>query len=138
MHDRSQDNQDDLLNEFQRRREEWRARRDERRDSWRAGREERRNRWAHFGDPAFWGLDEESMRQMGMGGACGSRTGQSSNAHSSAAQSSEVADLKATVDAMQRTIDMLGERVKVLERLAVDDDAKLAAEIEKLRGEPGR
>ncbi|MDP3739919.1 MAG: hypothetical protein Q8R02_21210 [Hyphomonadaceae bacterium] len=125
MHDRSQYSQDDLLNEFQKRREEWRARR-----------EERRNRWAHFGDPAFWGLDQESMRQMGMGGGCGSRTGRSSNGQSSAADSSEVADLKATVESMQRTIATLSERVQVLERLAVDDDAKLAAEIEKLRGAP--
>lgn len=130
--------QDDLLNEFQKRREEWRARRDERRDAWRARREERRNRWAHFGDPAFWGLDEESMRQMGMGGGCGSRAGRSSAGQSSAAQSSEVAELKATVEIMQRTIATLSERVQVLERLAVDDDARLAAEIEKLRGAPGQ
>lgn len=123
------DHQDDLIAEFEKRREEWRAKRDARRDAWRERREERRNRWAHLGDPAFWGMDEASLRSMGMGGmGMGARPG----------QSADVSELKATVEAMQRTIDTLNERVQVLERLAVDDDAKLAAEIEKLRGAPGQ
>jgi hypothetical protein len=141
MHDHYQDNRDDLINEFQRRRDEWRARRDARRDAWRARREERRNRWAHFGDPAFWGLDEASLRGMGMGGgSCSSGTASrhSQSQHSEFQQSSEVEDIKATVAAMQRTIATLSERVVVLERLAIDDEARLAAEIEKLRGAPGQ
>jgi len=141
MHDHYQDNRDDLINEFQKRREEWRARRDARRDAWRDRREERRNRWAHFGDPAFWGLDEASLRGMGMGGgscSSGSASRQTSQQQSSPWQSSEVEDLKATVEAMQKTITTLSERVVVLERLAVDDEARLAAEIEKLRGAPGQ
>jgi len=115
--------QDDPFGDFHKRREEWRARREERRaawrEAWRARREERRARWAHFGDPAFWGLDAASMRGMGMG----------------AGSSSEVATLKAKVADMEKTIAALSERVIVLEKLAVgSDDARLAAEIEKLRG----
>jgi hypothetical protein len=116
-------NQDDLWAEFNQQREEWRARRDARREAWRARREERRNKWAHLGDPAFWGLDEESLRAMGCmpPGAAG--------------QSSEVKDLKARVATMEETIEKLGERIIVLEKLAVaTGDARLAAEIEKLRG----
>jgi hypothetical protein len=121
----SHDNQDDLWIEFNKRREEWRARRDARRDAWRARREEHRNKWAHLGDPAFWGLDEASMRAgmhgCGMGGA--------------GAASSEVADLKAKVAEMDEMIAKLSERIVVLEKLAVaSDDVRLAAEIEKLRG----
>jgi hypothetical protein len=119
----SHDNQDDLWNEFSRRRDDWRARRDARREEWRARREERRARWAHLGDPAFWGLDEESLRAMGCmppGGA---------------GQTSEVKELKARVATMEETIDRLNQRIVVLEKLAVaSNDARLAAEIEKLRG----
>lgn len=114
--------QDDLWIEFNQRREEWRARRDARRDAWRARREERRNKWAHLGDPAFWGLDEESLRSMGC-------------VPPNAGQSSEVKDLKARVATMEETIEKLSERIIVLEKLAVaGNDARLAAEIEKLRG----
>jgi hypothetical protein len=117
------DSQDDLWNEFSRRREEWRARRDARREAWRARRDERRARWAHLGDPAFWGLDESSLRGMGhMNGGAG--PGQS-----------EAVALKAKVASMEETIAKLSERIIVLEKLAVgSDDARLAAEIEKLRG----
>lgn len=120
MHD-----QDDSWGEFRKRREEWRAQREARRNAWRARREEQRARWAHLGDPAFWGLDAASMRGMGMGGM---RMGHGSS-------SSEVEALKAKVDEMTKTIASLHERIIVLEKLAVgSDDARLAAEIEKLRG----
>lgn len=49
-------------------------------------------------------------------------------------QPSEIAEMQKRMDAMTRTIDTLSERVKVLERLAVQDEARLAAEIEQLRG----
>jgi hypothetical protein len=112
----------DPWSEYRNRREEWRAHRDARRDAWRARREERRARWAHLGDPAFWGLDEESLRSMGCMPPGGS-------------QSSEMKELKAQVADMQKTIDKLLNRVAVLEKLAVDgDETRLAAEIEKLRG----
>ena len=114
--------QDDLWAEFNAQREEWRARRDARREAWRARREERRNKWAHLGDPAFWGLDEESLRAMGC-------------MPPNAGQPSEVKELKERVAAMEETIDKLNERIITLEKLAVaSNDARLAAEIEKLRG----
>lgn len=46
-------------------------------------------------------------------------------------------ELQQRVDDMQRTIQAMGERIKVLERIAVQDEARLAAEIEKLRGAGG-
>jgi hypothetical protein len=117
--------QDDPWAEYRRRREEWRAQRKARREAWRARREEHRARWAHLGDPAFWGLDGASMRGMGVSGV-----GMGHGAPS------EVEALKAKVEEMTRTIASLHERIIVLEKLAVgSDDARLAAEIEKLRGE---
>ncbi len=122
MHGYDRPSQDDLWAEFNQRREEWRAERDARREAWRARRAERRNRWAHLSDPAFWGLDEESLRSMG----CVPPNG---------GQSNEVKELKDRVAAMEETIQKLSERVVVLEKLAVaSDDVRLAAEIEKLRG----
>ena len=56
------------------------------------------------------------MKQWGMG----------------AEPSSEVAELKAKVADME-IIASLSERVIVLEKLAVNDERRLAAEIEKLR-----
>lgn len=121
MHCHDNHNEDDLWVEFNKRREEWRARRDAHRDAWRARREERRNKWAHLGDPSFWGLDEESLRAAGM--------------YTGGGQSSEVKELKARVATMEETIEKLSERIIVLEKLAVvSNDARLAAEIEKLRG----
>ena len=122
MHGYDKPSQDDLWGEFNQRREEWRARRDERREAWRARREERRNKWAHLRDPAFWGLDEESLRSMGCVPPGGS-------------QGSEVKELKERVAEMEETIEKLSQRIIVLEKLAVvSNDARLAAEIEKLRG----
>lgn len=122
MHCYDKPSQDDLWGEFSRQRDDWRARREARREAWRARREERRAKWAHLGDPAFWGLDEESLRAMGCmppGGA---------------GQTSEVKELKERVATMETTIDKLNERIVVLEKLAVaSNDARLAAEIEKLR-----
>ena len=105
----------------------WRAARQARREAWRARRAERRARWAHLADPAFWGLDEASMR--GMRSGTGPATGMG------AGPASEVAELKAQIQDMTRTIASLSERVIVLEKLATDDDRKLAVEIEKLRGQ---
>ncbi len=122
MHGYDKPGQDDLWGEFNQRREEWRAERDARRDAWRARREERRNRWAHLGDPAFWGLDEESLRSMGC-------------MPPGAGQGNEMKELKERVASMEETIDRLSQRIVVLETLAVaSNDARLAAEIEKLRG----
>jgi hypothetical protein len=122
MHGYDKPSQDDLWAEFSQRRDDWRARRDARREEWRARREDRRNKWAHLGDPAFWGLDEESLRSMGC-------------VPPNAGQSSEVKELKARVATMEETIEKLSERIIVLEKLAVvSNDARLAAEIEKLRG----
>jgi len=122
MHGYDRPSQDDLWAEFNQRRDDWRARRDARREEWRARREERRNKWAHLGDPAFWGLDEESLRSMGC-------------LPPNAGQTSEVKELKERVATMEETIEKLSARIVVLEKLAVaSDDVRLAAEIEKLRG----
>jgi hypothetical protein len=122
MHGYDKPGQDDLWAEFNRQRDDWRARRDARREAWRARREERRARWAHLGDPAFWGLDEESLRSMGC-------------MPPNAGQTSEVKELKERVATMEETIEKLSARIVVLEKLAVaSDDVRLAAEIEKLRG----
>ena len=118
-HDNSQD---DLWREFNRQRDDWRARRDARRKAWRARGEEPREKWAHLGDPAFWGLDEESLRAMGC-------------VPPGVSPGSEVKELKARVATMETVIDKLSERIVTLEKLAVaSNDARLAAEIEKLRG----
>jgi hypothetical protein len=120
--------------EYRKRREAWRAARQARREAWRARRAERRARWAHLADPAFWGLDAASMRGMAMGRGAGMRSGMGP-AMEMGAGHSEVAELKAQIQDMTRTIASLSERVIVLEKLATDDDRKLAVEIEKLRGQ---
>ena len=107
--------------------ETWRAVREAKRAAWRArraARHARRGDWSHLGDPKFWGLDAESMKGWGMGAPHEASSG----------QPSEVAELKAKVADMEKIIASLSERVIVLEKLAVDDERRLAAEIEKLRG----
>ena len=99
--------------------EAWRLEREAKRAAWRARRAARhagRGEGGHFSDPKSWGLDPESMKQWGMG----------------AEPTSEVAELKAKVADME-IIASLSERVIVLEKLAVNDERRLAAEIEKLR-----
>jgi len=107
--------------------ETWRAVREAKRAAWRArraARHARRGDWGHFGDPKFWGLDAESMKGWGMRSSFGEQP----------QASSEVGELKAKVADMEKIIASLSERVIVLEKLAVDDERRLAAEIEKLRG----
>lgn len=102
----------------------WRAVREAKRAAWRARRAARHARagdWSHFGDPKFWGLDAASW---GMGGPHGQQS----------APPSELAELKTKVAAMEKLIASMSERLIVLEKLAVDDERRLAAEIEKLRG----
>jgi hypothetical protein len=94
----------DPWSEYRKRREEWRARRQERREAWREMRAARRATW-HAG----WGRDWRDAP-------------------------TEDAGAKTKIAGMQATIDRLLERVAVLEKLATDDDKRLAAEIEKLRG----
>ena len=122
MHD-----QNDPFGAYERRREAWRQAREAKRAAWRArraARHARRGDWSHFGDPKFWGLDAESMKQWGMG------SGQWNGAMG---PSSEVAALQAKVEEMEKIVASLSQRVIVLEKLVVDDDKRLAAEIEKLR-----
>lgn len=117
-----------------RRHEAWRLEREAKRAAWRArraARHARRGDWGHFGDPKFWGLDAESMKQWGFGTTHGMGAGMGM---APPAASSEVAELKAKVAEMERLVTSLSERVIVLEKLAVDDERRLAAEIEKLRG----
>lgn len=109
----------------EKRRETWRLEREAKRAAWRARRAARHARmgdWSHLSDPKFWGLDAASW---GMAPPHGAPFGQ---------PSSEVAELKAKVADMEKIIASLSERVIVLEKLAVDDERRLAAEIEKLRG----
>lgn len=124
MHDhRDGLGQDDLWIEFRKRREEWRAHRNARRAAWRARHAARRAArcadWGHWGSAADWGMDPASW---GMG-------------EGSQASSEGVDALKAKVAEMEKTIAQLNERIIVLEKLATNDDARLAAEIEKLRGQ---
>jgi hypothetical protein len=114
---------DDMWAEFHRRREEWRAQRDARRKAWRARRDARR---------AAWGLGGGSH---GCGSAWGSGWGMSAADWGMGAPSESVDELKARLADMEKTIAQLSERIIVLEKLATDDDSRLAAEIEKLRGE---
>ncbi len=119
-----------------RRHEAWRLEREAKRAAWRArraARHARRGDWSHFGDPKFWGLDPESMKQWGFGTTHGMET--HGMGMTPPAASSEVAELKAKVADMERLVASLSERVIVLEKLAVDDERRLAAEIEKLRGQ---
>lgn len=118
MHDH-----EDPFGNYEKRREAWRAAREAKRAAWRArraARHARRGDWSHFGDPKFWGLDAESMRQWGFN-------------PQPTSSPSEVDALKAKVAEMERTIASLSQRVIVLEKLVVDDESRLAAEIEKLR-----
>lgn len=111
--------------------EAWRLEREAKRAAWRArraARHARRGDWGHLGDPKFWGLDPESMKQWGFGATGGMGM-------TPPASSSEVEELKAKVADLERLVASLGERVIVLEKLAVDDERRLAAEIEKLRGQ---
>jgi len=141
MYDRDQNQsatQDDHWSEARKRREEWRAKRDARRAAWRAHLQGNGG-WGHWGNWDDWGLGDG----MGAGimGAGMMQSPQQANA--------EIEALKAKVAGMTSTIDTLAARVKVLERLALermaqDDEARLAAEIEKLRDaddtgrDPGR
>jgi uncharacterized coiled-coil protein SlyX len=103
--------------------------REAKRAAWRprrAARHAGRGDWSHFGDPKFWGLDAESMKAWGLGGGMGAGAGMSPSADS-------VAELEDKVARMEKTIASLNERIIVLERLALNDEARLAAEIERLR-----
>lgn len=112
---------------YDKRRDAWRAAREAKRAAWRMRRAARRaswmQGWQHMGDPKFWGLDPESMQKMNAGMGFGAQP------------SREVDELKAKVADMEKIIASLSQRVIVLEKLATDDDRRLAAEIEKLRGQ---
>lgn len=107
--------------------------REAKRAAWRARRAARhasRGDWSHFSDPKFWGLDADSMRQWGFGGQHGGGF--------QPGQPDEVEEMKAQVAEMEKTIDSMEERIRVLERIVLDLDkdareARLAAEIERLR-----
>lgn len=85
---------------------------------------ETRSEWDHLLDPRFWGLDADSLRRWGMG------VGEDTGAAGAAALHDRLAAIEASLIAMN-------QRIAVLERLATDDEAALAAEIEKLREEKG-
>lgn len=108
---------EDRWTEFRKRREEWRAQREARREAWRARRAERRAEWReHWRDLGHWSAMNAAA--WGAGGPSG-----------------DVNELKAKVAEMEKTIAQLRERIIVLEKLAVgSNDARLAAEIDKLRG----
>lgn len=106
--------------------------REAKRAAWRARRAARhagRGDWSHFGDPKFWGLDAESMKAWGLGGGMHGMHGMGAQP----AGRETVAELQDKVARMEKTIASLNERIIVLERLALNDDARLAAEIERLR-----
>ncbi len=112
-------------------REASRAERQAKRAAWRArwaARRASRGEWGHFKDPKFWGLDPESMKSWGMGFG--------GEAHQHAPQREDVAALEAKVAAMEKTIDAMNQRIIVLEKLVVDDEARIAREIDRLRDKP--
>lgn len=122
----------DFHNRFEKRREAWRMDREAKRAAWRARRAARhagRGDWSHFGDPKFWGLDAESMKAWGFGS--GMQDGMTGMGGQPTPEN--VAELQDKVARMEKTIASLNERIIVLERLALNDDARLAAEIERLR-----
>lgn len=111
------------------RRESWRIEREAKRAAWRArwaARRASRGDWSHFKDPKFWGLDAESMKQWGFNPP---PPGQPFGAPGP----DQVAELMAKVAGMEKTIASMQQRIIVLEKLVVDDEAVLAREIEKLR-----
>jgi len=124
-------------------REALRFEREAKRAAWRARRAARhagQGDWSHFGDPKFWGLDAESMRQWGFGTGAGASVGSGAN-FGMPPSAADHAALKAQVAEMETTIDSMQERIVVLEKLILDldkeaRDARLAAEIEKLRDRP--
>ena len=112
-------------------REAWRMEREAKRAAWRArwaARRAGRGDWSHFKDPKFWGLDAESMKAWGFTGTSGA-----SGMPGMPPTAGEMAQLKAQVAEMEKTIASMQQRIIVLEKLVVDDDAILAREIEKLR-----
>jgi len=123
-----------------------RAERQAKRAAWRArwaARRASRGDWAHFKDPKFWGLDPESMKSWGMGfgdHSHGHHSGHGPHGHDHHGhgpdQSAEVAALKAQVASMEKTIDSMNQRIIVLEKLMVDDEARIAREIDRLRDKP--
>jgi hypothetical protein len=122
--------------------EAWRLKREARRAAWRARRAARhagRGDWSHFGDPKFWGLDAESMKHWGFGAGMNGGMGQGQGMGSGMGMpGGEMAALQAKVAEMEKTIASMQQRIIVLEKLVVDDDARLAREIEKLRDAPAR
>ena len=110
--------------------------REAKRAAWRARRAARhagRGDWSHFGDPKFWGLDAESMKAWGLGGGMNSGMGGGMHGMGGQPGAATVDELQDKVARMEKTIASLNERIIVLERLALNDDARLAAEIERLR-----
>ena len=111
-------------------------RREAKRAAWRARRAARhagRGDWSHFKDPKFWGLDADSMKAWGFGSGPGSGNEGGIYGMGGAPAGGNVAELQDKVARMEKTIASLHERIIVLERLALNDDARLAAEIERLR-----
>jgi len=116
---------------YRKSREASRAERQAKRAAWRArwaARRASRGEWGHFKDPKFWGLDPESMKSWGMG------FGGEASQHPP--QGEDVAALKAKVAGMEKTIDAMNQRIIVLEKLIVDDEARIAREIDRLRDKP--
>jgi hypothetical protein len=111
-------------------REASRAERQAKRAAWRArwaARRASRGEWGHFKDPKFWGLDPESMKSWGMGFGDGTTT---------SAPGPDVAALEAKIASMEKTIDAMNQRIIVLEKLVVDDEARISREIDRLRDKP--
>ena len=118
-----------MMSDHGKNREAWRFEREAKRAAWRArwaARRAGRGDWSHFKDPKFWGLDAESMKSWGFHGGGTGMPGSQPTAD-------EMAQLKAQVAEMEKTIASMQQRIIVLEKLVVDDEAVLAREIEKLR-----
>lgn len=82
---------------------------------------------------------DDLLEQFGLGGGVfywdggdGTRGGYTDGQEGSGA-ASRIEELEKTVETMGETITALAERVKVLERIVVDDEANIAREIDKLK-----
>lgn len=110
--------------------------REMKRAAWRArwaARRANRGDWSHFKDPKFWGLDAESMKQWGFSSGSNGATGFGPQP---AANAEEVAQLLAKVAEMEKTMASMHQRIIVLEKLVVDDEARISREIDRLRDAP--
>lgn len=82
---------------------------------------------------------DDLLEQFGLGGGVfywdggHGASGDYADEREGSRAASRIEELEKTVETMSETITALAERVKVLERIVVDDEANIAREIDKLK-----